>query len=45
MIKKRGIPTRKNIYYKGYKFYPNLNGTLRIINSKDGKILEEWENG
>lgn len=45
LIKKRGIPTRKNMYYEGYKFFPNMNGDLKIMNAKDAKILEEWENG
>lgn len=45
LIRQRGIPTRKNIYYRGYKFYPNLNGDVEVMHVKDYKILQEWEAG
>ena len=35
VMKERGTPTRKNIYYEGYTFFPNMNSNLQTINKED----------
>lgn len=45
IMKKRGFPTRRNSFYRGYNYYPCFNPGVKMLAKEDLEKLDRWENG